>query len=304
MSGGKRVVPTVAEIVAILKDKGRATTGWMSKYSASGSGPGSHNLEVEARVRGATRPGFQKLLGYLVGNPAWTHAEFRETRAYTLPGKERLISTRIVAPGTVAAAVAAGVPSKGSAKVPPPPGHGAAPGSWEQETKGRGSPVDFTVHPVADIGFSASSAAQAAATAGRVRAPRDARCGWAELRRLGQIRMQAAVESVPRPAAPSREQVARLERDSFQRIKRRWSFVHKAEVRYDLTEVQEGRSAAQADNAQPNYEVELEWVGAKSTAPAEAADKLLFKVADVLLFLARHAAETPAPTFVEALLNP
>ncbi|KAA0150463.1 hypothetical protein FNF27_03609 [Cafeteria roenbergensis] len=242
MSGGKRVVPTVAEIVAILKDKGRATTGWMSKYSASGSGPGSHNLEVEARVRGATRPGFQKLLGYLVGNPAWTHAEFRETRAYTLPGKERLISTRIVAPGTVAAAVAAGVPSKGSAKVPPPPGHGAAPGSWEQETKGRGSPVDFTV--------------------------------------------------------------ARLERDSFQRIKRRWSFVHKAEVRYDLTEVQEGRSAAQADNAQPNYEVELEWVGAKSTAPAEAADKLLFKVADVLLFLARHAAETPAPTFVEALLNP
>lgn len=270
------------------------------RYSASGSGPGSDNLEVEARVRGATRPGFEKLLGHLVGNPAWTHAEFRETRAYTLPGKERLILTRIVAPGTVAAAAAAGIPSKGSTSVPAPPGHTAAPGSWEQETKGKGSPVDFTVQPVAEIGYFANSAAQAAATASRVRGPRDARCGWAELRRLGQVRMQAAVESTPRPAAPSREQVASLDRDSFQRIKRRWSFVHKAEVRYDLTEVQEGRSAAQANSAPPNYEVELEWVGSKATPPADAADKLLFKVADVLVFLARHANETASAAFVEA----
>jgi len=87
----------------------------------------------------------------------------------------------------------------------------------------------------------------------------------------------------------------------FCRIKRRWTFVHKGEVRYDVTEVQEGSGTRGAGSSRPNYEVELEWCGPRALPDDVAAAKLAFKAADVMRILAQHATTAQPSVFVAAL---
>ena len=69
------------------------------------------------------------------------------------------------------------------------------------------------------------------------------------------------------------------------RVKTRYSYNHKREVMFDLTEVRSGHSEAVARGAHPEYEVELEWCGqavAQRYKPDQLAEKFLCKIVDLL----------------------
>lgn len=259
-------------------------------------------MEVEARVRGVTKDGFYRLIRQLLSNPAWTAAEYRESVAFTLPDRSRLSRVDRVEAGLAPAARFVGAPTAGLADLPAvePAGDGHDAGSWLEEHKRKERPEDITIEIVAEAGAAAAEAAsEAAGSAGSGRreaaAAGDGRSDWRELRRLGQVRLQLSLELPSSSKPPSEDAVAGYEARCFTRLKRRWSFVHKGQVRYDVTQVQEGRSMREARSAAPNFEAELEWCGPHSVKPREAATKLLCKVADVMSLLAAGAGGATAP---------
>lgn len=101
-------------------------------------------------------------------------------------------------------------------------------------------------------------------------------------------------------AAPPPGQGGPADPPRIQRWKTRHSFNHKHEVLYDLTEVRAGASEAQAAASPPEFEVELEWIGAQprrqqqqqqqQLPPDFCAKKFVLKVADLVL-LRREGAK-------------
>jgi len=254
-------------------------------------------FEVEARIRGVTRPGFVMLIRQLLSNPHWTAAEHRESVSYTRANRSRLTFVKYVVGGTGPAAAAVGLPPPVRAVPGLGPPAGKPPGSWEQESKTKSAPKDVTVGSVAALARRVVAAVEAEGTA----PARDARCDWRELLRLGQVRFQSARERPLSCEGPSAQETAALTSRCFCRIKRRWTFVHKGEVRYDITEVQEGVGTRGAGTSMPNYEVELEWCGPRAVPDDVAAAKLAFKAADVMRILSKHAVSAPPSAFVRAL---
>lgn len=101
------------------------------------------------------------------------------------------------------------------------------------------------------------------------------------------VRFTAATEtSEPLPASASASPITLV------RLKSRWSYNHKGEFCFDLTEVRAGRDEREAGGANPEYEVEVEWIGGPRWAasggafpPGAApvfASKFLGKVADLV----------------------
>jgi hypothetical protein len=210
-----------------------------------------------------------------------------------------------IEPGLAAAARFVGVPTSGLVALPAVGGETASSGesAWLEEHKKKERPEDITVEIVAEAGAAAAAAAGRAAGVTHTAAPArdgDGRSDWRELRRLGQVRLQMSHELPSSEKTPSASAVSGYEQRCFTRIKKRWSFVHKGEVQYDVTLVQEGRSLKQAQTASPNYEAELEWCGSHTVDPKEAATKLLYKVADVMTLLANSARGAEAKQSTEA----
>ncbi len=89
----------------------------------------------------------------------------------------------------------------------------------------------------------------------------------------------------------------------YLRVKKRTSFLYKAEFRYDLTQVQQGSTVQEALQAPPQYEIELEWCGQSAFASAKqasaasegelqaaVASRFLHKVKDLVAM--HHRGET------------
>jgi len=124
------------------------------------------------------------------------------------------------------------------------------------------------------------------------------------LRATGEL-VRFAVATEEALGAPPPGQGGPADPPRIMRWKTRHSFNHKHEVLYDLTEVRAGLSAAEASASAPEYEVELEWIGARQQqAPAGGsgggprpppdfcAKKFVLKVAD-LVALRRSSHSAP-----------
>lgn len=85
---------------------------------------------------------------------------------------------------------------------------------------------------------------------------------------------------------------------SLYRLKHRYTFVHKAEVAYELTEVRSSSlSEEDAHEAEPEYEVELEWCGQASQGVVDndlaelMARKYVVKVDDIVCMVTKMRDE-------------
>lgn len=109
---------------------------------------------------------------------------------------------------------------------------------------------------------------------------------------LGGVRVALCMEETVAPPGMA----GALGEPSRVRQKRRFSFLHKGEFRFELTEVREGRSEIEVTMAVPKYEVELEWCGhevARRYEPAVLKEKMVRKIWDLMVMLAFSEAREP-----------